>query len=233
MPMHRELQPGLLQIHGTLVTFYLLFDNTGAVLIDTGFIGDFSRIESALLSAGLSWSDVRAILLTHGHLDHTFNLARLRRHCADGIIYGHPLDLDHFRGMHRYKRISRVCGLLEASGRRLFGFEPTEPDHFFADDDLLPFWGGLRVIHLPGHTAGHCGFYHAGRDLLFSGDLFANWRLRTILPWSILNSCPEKFPGSLAKVRILNPGGILSNHCDRADALTQRRRFFRRFGKHP
>ena len=38
----------------------------------------------------------------------------------------------------------------------------------------------LRVIHLPGHTQGHCGFYSQRFSLLFTGDLFASypgWRI--------------------------------------------------------
>ncbi len=37
-----------------------------------------------------------------------------------------------------------------------------------------PFWSSLRSSHLQGLQEGHCGFYSARHDLLFSGDLFAN-----------------------------------------------------------
>ena len=53
--------------------------------------------------------------------------------------------------------------------------QPAIIDVPIADGDELPFWGGLRVVHLPGHTLGHCGFYSKAHDLLFSGDLFASY----------------------------------------------------------
>ena len=53
---------------------------------------------------------------------------------------------------------------------------------------------GLRVVHLPGHTLGHCGFYSRAHDLLFSGDLFASYFFNVHLPTRILNSAPELIP---------------------------------------
>ena len=43
---------------------------------------------------------------------------------------------------------------------------------------LREFWtfflsGSLHVVALPGHTHGHCGFYSAHHQFLFSVDLFA------------------------------------------------------------
>ncbi len=74
-----------------------------------------------------------------------------------------------------YTGLARVCGWAEAAGRSVLRRPTGRVDRTFADGDLLPFWGGLRVVHLPGHTRGHCGFYSARHDLLFSGDLFASY----------------------------------------------------------
>jgi hypothetical protein len=49
------------------------------------------------------------------------------------------------------------------------------------------------VIHLPGHTAGHCGFYSDRHELLFSGDMFASYFFNVHKPPAILNSVPEHF----------------------------------------
>jgi glyoxylase-like metal-dependent hydrolase (beta-lactamase superfamily II) len=88
----------------------------------------------------------------------------------------------------------------------------------------LPWWGGLRVIHLPGHTAGHCGLYSARFSLLFSGDLFASYRFGTHLPPFFLNSGPEKIDASLRRVRTLNPRLIVPNHSSGLDGEWHRRK---------
>ena len=90
---------------------------------------------------------------------------------------------------------------------------------------------GLRVVHLPGHTLGHCGFYSARHDLLFSGDLFASYFFNAHFPPAILNSAPELIPASLEKARRLNPRLMVPQHYDVLDGALHRRRFDRLLAK--
>ena len=115
-------------------------------------------------------------------------------------------------------------------GRVVFNYCPATIDKYLSDGQELPFWGGLRVIHLPGHTAGHCGFYSKRHNLLFSGDMFASYFFNTHKPPAILNSVPEEFPASAEKIRRLNPRWMLPNHHDFLDGVLHRRRFARLFG---
>ncbi|MHA1268700.1 MAG: MBL fold metallo-hydrolase [Candidatus Helarchaeota archaeon] len=48
------------------------------------------------------------------------------------------------------------------------------PDHIYSDNDILP--GNLKVIHLPGHTPGHCGLISLNHPLIFSADIDFNKR---------------------------------------------------------
>ena len=68
-------------------------------------------------------------------------------------------------------------------------------------DNNFLFRGGLEVIHLPGHTVGHCGFYSAKHNLLFSGDMMASYFFNAHKPWPIFNSAPELLPASAEKIR--------------------------------
>jgi glyoxylase-like metal-dependent hydrolase (beta-lactamase superfamily II) len=120
-----------------------------------------------------------------------------------------------------------VCGALEAVGRALLRYRPVAIDEFLADGTELSYWGGLRAVHLPGHTQGHCGFYSSRFDLLFSGDLFASYGFLTHLPPAILNSCPESFPASLDRVRKLSSRQIIPNHYFGFDGEKHRRKFDR------
>jgi len=206
--------------------FHLLYDVTkkDAVLIDTGLIGEMPRLAGILRDLGLEWHCIKAILLTHGHLDHTGNLAHLKE-LTGAPILAHPLEQPHIDGVYPYRGPSRVCGALEAFGRRLFRYRPAAIDQPLVPDSELPYWGGLRVIHLPGHTQGHCGFFSERHSLLFSGDLFANYWFSTHLPPPFLNSCPEHFEASLRKVKELSPRFTIPNHYDRFDGEWHRRKF--------
>ena len=143
-------------------------------------------------------------------------------------VYAHPLDQVHIDGTYPYTGINRWCGRLERAGRAVFGIgQPVPIDVPLVDGAELPFWGGLRVVHLPGHTLGHCGFYSARHDVLFSGDLFASYFFNVHLPPPILNCAPQLIPGSLEKARQLNPRYIIPQHFDVLDGELHRRRFDR------
>jgi glyoxylase-like metal-dependent hydrolase (beta-lactamase superfamily II) len=218
--------PGVYTIRGVMGVCHLLVDERGdAVLLDTGLIGEQWQIRRRLRRLGLGPRNVKAILITHGHLDHSGNLAWAKA-WTGALIYAHPLEQPHLDGTYPYVGVNRWCGRLERMGRALLRIgAPARIDVPLADGDELPFWGGLRVVHLPGHTHGHCGFYSAPRDLLFCGDLFASYFFNVHLPPPMLNSAPALIPGSLEKARQLNPRLMVPQHYDVLDGELHRRRF--------
>jgi glyoxylase-like metal-dependent hydrolase (beta-lactamase superfamily II) len=216
-------------IRGVMGVCHLLIepDGRGAVLLDTGLVGEPVQIRWHLRKLGLDRRKVRAILLTHGHLDHAGHAAWAKA-WTGAPVCAHPLEQAHLDGTYPYAGSNRWCGRLERAGRLVFGTgAPVPIDRPLADGDELPFWGGLRVVHLPGHTLGHCGFYSARHDVLFSGDLFASYFFNAHLPPAILNSAPALIPASLEKARALNPRFIVPQHYDVLDGLLHRRRFDR------
>ncbi len=227
--MIRVLQPDLIQIRGCFVISYLLIDGEDVHLIDGGFLGHISLIERALKERGLTWSNVKTILMTHGHLDHTYNVAEIVDR-SGAQVFGHGKDLEHFAGRYPYRGIARVCGFLECLGRLFLGGRPAVIDQELHDGQVLDFWGGLRVVHTPGHTEGHCGFYSLRENLYFPGDLFTTGKFGTALAPGIFNSCPECLSASVAKVLTLKPVGILGNHCDHSSPEIQWQRFQKKFG---
>lgn len=132
-------------------------ETTGdAALIDPG--GDSDKLIRAIADANAT---PRAILLTHGHLDHVGASAKLARHFAIPII-GPQVD-DAFW----LEALSKQC--------EMFGFPPTEPfvpDRWLKEGDQIEV-GRLvfDVLHCPGHTPGHVVFHLAASRLAWVGDV--------------------------------------------------------------
>jgi glyoxylase-like metal-dependent hydrolase (beta-lactamase superfamily II) len=226
--------PGIHTIRGVMGVCHLLVDaEHRAVLLDTGLVGEPWLIRRRVARLGLAPGDIKAILLTHGHLDHAGNLAWAKA-WSDAPIYAHPLEQQHIDGTYPYAGVNAWCGRLERAGRTVMRVgRAVAIDAPIQDGDELPFWGGLRVVHLPGHTLGHCGFYSPRHDLLFSGDLFASYFFNVHLPPAILNSVPELIPASLEKARRLNPRLMVPQHYDILDGALHRRRFDALMAKRP
>ncbi len=139
----------------------------GAV-IDPG--GDLDRILAAIDEHGVT---LRAIWLTHAHLDHASGAAELAQRRGVPIIGPHVGDQFWIEAL--------------PDQARTYGFPPARafvPDRWLTDGDEVTV-GGERfaVLHCPGHTPGHVVFFHARERLAFVGDvLFAGSIGRTDFP---------------------------------------------------
>jgi glyoxylase-like metal-dependent hydrolase (beta-lactamase superfamily II) len=203
---------------------HLLVDGEGAVLLDTGFPWDLGRIRDAMAKLGIGPGDLRAILLTHGHIDHGGNVAWLKE-WSGAKVHAHRLEQPHLDGTWPYSGLARTTGLLEAVARRLTNYRSTPIDVLISDGDELPFWGGLKVVHLPGHTMGHCGFYNASRDVLFSGDLWVRFLMRTQASPRIFSDDVTLVPASMKKAQAIGARWIVPGHYDVPNATQLTRRF--------
>lgn len=222
--MPKNVPPGIYPLRGPMALIHLLVEGRRAWLVDGGFFGELGRLRRLVARLGLTPGSIEGILLTHGHLDHAGNLAAFKEFTG-ARVYGHPAEQRHVDGTYPYQGINRWCGRLEACGRAVLRYRPALIDEPLADGMELPFWGGLRVVHLPGHTEGHCGFWSARHRLLFSADLYASYLGLVHLPPAILNSQPELIPASLRKALALDPVAMVPNHYDVLDGALHRRRF--------
>ncbi|MCG7409618.1 MBL fold metallo-hydrolase [Paenibacillus sp. ACRRX] len=149
-----------LDFHGNIVYPVLVWDREMAILIDTGFPGQFEDLRVALENVGVSLDKLKAVILTHQDVDHIGSLPEILRECGNNIrVYAHELDKPYIQG---------ELPLLKD------GHLVTPPkgkvDDILIDGQELPFCGTIRIIHTPGHTPGHISLYLKQSKTLIAGD---------------------------------------------------------------
>jgi len=174
-----------------MTTAYLLRGASGYLLVDTGFPGDYDKFRAGLAHLGIELSEIKAILLTHGHDDHAGFAARLLEETGARLIV-HQDALPLLRGEQstpqgvrflnaRVFALSIVYTLLT---RRDFAYPPVTPadDDFVLsgdDDHILHSLGfDAEVIATPGHTSGSISVVTP------EGEVLCGDAVMTFLPYS-------------------------------------------------
>jgi len=76
-----------------MVNAHLIRSEAGCILVDAGIPGSERRIARALARHGLSFRDIKLIVVTHAHTDHAGSAARLRA-LSGAPILAHEDDAD-------------------------------------------------------------------------------------------------------------------------------------------
>lgn len=129
---------------------------------------------AAILAALDPGERVARILVTHAHADHSALARDLARATGAPVLGFGPPEA----GVARLMRDLAAAGL--AGGGE--GVDAAfAPDATLAEGDVVEAGGaGLRVLHVPGHFAGHLAF--AWGDRLFAGDHVMGWATTLVSP---------------------------------------------------
>ncbi len=138
------------------VNSYLYYDDetNDALIIDPG--AEASTILSEVERLGCN---LRAILLTHGHLDHIGAVSEIKEATGQPILIG--------KGEEEFLTDPK------ANGSAAWGNPITAPpaDESLSDDDLVVYGSlNLRVLATPGHSPGGICFLDETNGWLFCGD---------------------------------------------------------------
>ncbi|RJR49516.1 MAG: MBL fold metallo-hydrolase [Desulfobacteraceae bacterium] len=171
------------------VNTYFIPDSN-PTLIDAGFHSEkgLDAVELAIKRTGYRLTDIKRILLTHGHLDH-IGLAGKIAAMSGAEVFIHSLDRDKCiwdvqgnqeKRMAPFLRFFKEAGLPDKIIRDIslrmtdrfkrffpgdFDVKHIEGNETFSFDDF-----SLKVVYSPGHTLGSVCFSDRENGRLFSGD---------------------------------------------------------------
>lgn len=187
----------------------------GFVLLDTGPASTVPALERGIAEVGFELGDLRAVLLTHIHLDHAAAAGTLaqRTGCE---VWVHPDGLAHLRDPG--ERL--LPSALRIYGRRLEGLfgtmEPVPEHQLRVVEHGLAVRVGDRVVvgwHTPGHARHHVVWQLDGE--IATGDL-AGVRLQgsnhVLPPMPPPDIDVEAWRASVGLVRDLEPRRLLLTH---------------------
>jgi glyoxylase-like metal-dependent hydrolase (beta-lactamase superfamily II) len=125
----------------SFVSAYILVRGSEVAVVDLGTPGSEVAIGAGLEAAGVGWAAVRHVILTHKHQDHAGSTPEVAPKVTNGTIYSGAADLA--------------------------GIDSPTPLKPLGDNDEV---FGLRIIHTPGHTAGHIAVFDPATGVLAAGD---------------------------------------------------------------
>lgn len=160
-----------------MVNAHLIRSEAGCVLIDAGIPGSERKIGRVLAQHGLTFRDIKLIVVTHAHTDHAGSAARVRA-LSGAPILAHQDDADFYSR----KEPMTYCATSWVGKLFLKTPVPHEPYEGFVPDimmtnghavNLLDFGVEGVVRHTGGHTPGSIAVELPSQDVMV-GDLIAS-----------------------------------------------------------
>jgi hydroxyacylglutathione hydrolase len=197
-----------------LTNVFLLEDEGGVTLFDSGSVGMAPAIERASAEHG----GVRRVLLSHAHADHRGGAAKL-----GAPVLCHPDERADVEGDggHHYFDYSKVRNPLvrriAPGALEQMDGGPLQVGGTVSEGDEI---AGFRVLHLPGHAPGQIGLWRERdrlaivSDAVFVFDPFTTLALpgRVRLPIQPVRPLDEEARASMRRIAALDPASVWLGH---------------------
>ena len=216
-----KIAPGIHRIGAGLVNSYLLEEGGEITIVDAGAPGYWDDLPAELAAMNRTFADIRALVLTHAHIDHVGFAERLRR--EKGVpVSVHELDARMARGEAKPQN-QKMLGigfaalrfLRFALAKGMLGATPILEVATFGDGATLDVPGAPRVVHVPGHSEGSAALHVPARNALFVGDALATLNVLSGKTGPQLAPFGSDFPRareSLKRIEGLDAEFVLPGH---------------------
>ena len=197
----------LYDVGGSDLSSFLITSNAGHILINTGLEGSAEMIESNLKSLGLRMADIKILLTTQAHFDHTADLALIKEQTGARLL---ATEAD--------KSFLEDGGLSDPLIGGIESFRPVTVDGLIADGDVIEL-GDIRlgVLEHPGHTEGSASYAmtitESGNsyDLLVVNMAYINEGVNVAIK-PTYHGIAEDFEKTFESQRELSPDIWVSSH---------------------
>ena len=133
---------------------YLITTSEGHILINTGVSSSASVIESSVKTLGLKFSDIKILLTTQAHYDHTGALAAIKSKTKAKMMAN-----------EKDAAVLEDGGISDYAFGGSVTFKPVKVDRLLKPDDMIELGGvTLKMLHHPGHTKGSCSYFLTTND---------------------------------------------------------------------
>ncbi|GAT86361.1 beta-lactamase [Paenarthrobacter nicotinovorans] len=159
-------------------------DDAGFILIDGGYPADRDLVLQSVRELGLDPADAKAMLITHGHVDHTGSAAYFSRTFGTAILCS-PEELAHVQGKEKHQVtlgqvLARVWRpkvfrwMLHVIKAKALQAEPATHAEAWTQDRLAGLPGKPTPIAVPGHTPGNVAILLPDAGAIAVGDTFVS-----------------------------------------------------------
>lgn len=156
-----------------IIATAILHGPGGVALVDPGPSSTLPALRAALLERGIGPADIRAILLTHIHLDHAGSTGTLVRELPHATVYVHERGAVHMVDPTRL--LDSATRLYGADMDRLWGeflAVPAANVRALTGGEAIEAGGRtLEVAYTPGHASHHVCYFDRSSGVAFTGDV--------------------------------------------------------------